>query len=132
MKAYVDKVTGEFFGFYSDKNPAIPEGAIAVDGAPDDGRASYDLVNKTWKPYDPPYDEKRKAEYLEKLGDQGNQNDAIYKGVTALLQVLVDKQLVTTGELQDLDLLPDKNAPLDTPAGWLGRIKDIKQRFPKD
>lgn len=132
MKPYVDKVTGEFYGFFSKDNPSIPKTAIEAEGLPNDGRDSYDLVNKVWKPYEPPYDEKRKQEYQEKLGDQGNQNDAIYKGVTALLQVLVDKQLVTTGELQDLDLLPDKNAPLDTPAGWLGRIKDVKQRFPKD
>lgn len=130
MKPYVDKLTGEFYGFFSKGNPAIPKTAIEAEGLPNDGRDSYDLVNKVWKPYEPPYDEKRKQEYNERLGDQGDQNDAIYKGVMAVVDLL--KTLgVTDNQLSVAGMLPDKNAEPGTPAHWLGTIEDIKTKNPK-
>ena len=130
MKPYVDKVTGEFYGFFSKDNPSIPKTAIEAEGLPNDGRDSYDLVNKVWKPYEPPYDEKRKQEYNERLGDQGDQNDAIYKGVMAVVDLL--KTLgVSDSQLNNAGLLPDKNATPGTPAYWLGTIEDIKTKNPK-
>lgn len=130
MKPYVDKTTGEFYGFFSKDNPSIPKTAIEAEGVPNDGRDSYDVVNKVWKPYEPPYDEKRKQEYNERLGDQGDQNDAIYKGVVAVVDLL--KTLgVSDTQLNDAGLLPDKNAEPGTPAYWLGTIEDIKTKNPK-
>lgn len=124
---------GTFLGSFA--GGAVPDAKDAIEitplSLPENGRDIFNFTTGEFIKYEPSSVEKRKKEYLEKLGDQGDQNDAIYKVVTALLQVLVDKRVVTTGELQDLDLLPDKNAPLDTPAGWLGRIQDIKQRLPK-
>lgn len=75
-------------------------------------------------------EEKRKQEYQEKLS-QGDQNDAILKGVLALTQLLKTKAGVTDQELEAAGLLPDKTKPIDTPAGWLGTVLDIKTRNPK-
>lgn len=130
MKPYVDKNSGVFLGYWDDNNPTIPKTAILAESNPANGRDSYDLVNKVWKPYEPPYDEKRKQEYNERLGDQGDQNDAIYKGVMAVVDLL--KTLgVSDSQLNNAGLLPDKNAAPGTPAHWLGTIDDIKTRNPK-
>lgn len=130
MKPYVNGVTGVLYGFYSDDNPEIPKGAVQAQSLPNDGRDSYDLVNKVWKPYEPPYDEKRKQEYNERLGDQGDQNDAIYKGVTGAI-ALMKEMGATDEQLRRHGLFADKNAEPGTPAYWLGTIEDIKTKNPK-
>ena len=79
---------------------------------------------------EPTKEELRKTAYQKELGDIGNQFDAIYKGVKILVPALVKAGLLAPEEIQALT--PDKNADPDTPAGWLGKIEDIKERFPKE
>lgn len=76
------------------------------------------------------YIDKRAKEYREL--DMKDQNDAILKGVNSLINLLIDKRIATVQELDALNLIPDKDKPIDTPAGLLGRIADIKVRFPKE
>lgn len=132
MRPYVDKTTGKFHGYYSDGNPSIPSNAVAIETSRPEGAADYDLQNQRWNIYDPPVEEKRLKEYLTKLGTQGDQNDAIYKGIRAMTNLLIDKGLLTQQDLQDAGLIPDKTEPADTPAGWLGKVEDIKKRYPKE
>ena len=62
-------------------------------------------------PYEPTYRELREAKFLTmKIGDQF---DALYK------------YAVANG------LVPDRNAPLNTPEGWAGFIESVKEEFPK-
>lgn len=75
------------------------------------------------------YKSARQDEYREKLA-QGDLNDALFKGISALAQLLKDLG-VTDQQLGDAGLLPDKTQPVDTPAGWLGTVADIKERNPK-
>lgn len=129
MKPYVDN-SGVFLGYWDDDNPTIPKTATAVESKPANGRDTYDFVNKVWKPYEPPYDEKRKQEYNERLGDQGDQNDAIYKTWRGAVDLLKEMG-ATDQQLQNHGLLPDKDAEPGTPAHWLGTIEDIKAKNPK-
>lgn len=124
--------TGKLAGVYDNKTPLekLPKNTVAVPSQPDNGLDTYDPVNKVWKPYEPPYDEKRKQEYNEKLGDQGDQNDAIYKGVTGAI-ALMKEMGATDAQLRKYGLFADKDAEPGTPAYWLGTTEDIKTRNPK-
>lgn len=127
-KIYVDE-DGKLIAIVLDNGDA-PAGGILIEERPTDGKDTYDFSSKTWIPYQPKYDEKRKSEYLQKLGDQGDQNDAIYKGVMAVVDLL--KTLgVSDSQLNNAGLLPDKNATPGTPAYWLGTIEGIKTKNPK-
>lgn len=48
MKPYVNKNTGELYGFYSDNNPDIPENSVVVESSPKNGRAIWDFDNAVW------------------------------------------------------------------------------------
>lgn len=111
---------------------ALPEdlAAVEIPEPPAHALDTWDYKAGRWNPYEPPYTEKRKKEYLEKLGAQGDQNDAIYKGVMAAV-TLLKKLGATDRDLLDAGLVPDKNAEPGTPAHWLGTIADIKTRNPK-
>lgn len=115
-------------------NGATPSEKNAVEifpvVEPENGRDVYDFNTKMFIPYTPTYNEVRKKEYIEKLGDQGDQNDAIYKGVTGAI-ALMKEMGATDAQLQKHGLLPDKNAEPGTPAHWLGTIEDIKAKNPK-
>lgn len=127
MKPYVDKVTGELYGFFSEGNSSIPKTAIEAEGVPKDGRDSYDLVRRQWKDYEPGYVEKRLIEYQQiELGDQ---LDAIAKGLDIVIPALIEGRKLTAEEAALLT--PDKTKPVDTPAGWRGKVKEIKERNPK-
>lgn len=128
-KYFVDSKTGVFLGsFLGGAEP--PDGAVEINLPPLTGSDIWDFIDSQWVPYDPPYDVKRKKEYEEKLGDQGDQNDAIYKCVIAIVDIL--KTLgVSNSQLNDAGLLSNKNAEPGTPAHWLGTIEDIKTRNPK-
>ena len=78
----------------------------------------------------PPVEEIRKAEYEKQLGDVGNQFDAIFKGLLIIVPALIESKAISQ-EVAAL-LTPDPNAPVDTPAGWMGRVQKIKQDNPKE
>lgn len=121
---------GSLIGVFKDGGAPGDKQAVEVFTLPSNGRDRWDFQAAVWTPVEPPYEEKRKQEYLEKLGDQGDQFDAIYKGVLAIVDLL-KAQGVTDAALQDAGLLPDKTKSVDTPAGWLGTVKEIKDRNPK-
>lgn len=127
MKPYIDQSTGAFLGYWNNGNSGIPNNAVAVDGHPKDGRDSYDLVRRQWKDYEPGYVEKRLIEYQQiELGDQ---LDAIAKGLDIVIPALIEGRKLTAEEAALLT--PDKTKPVDTPAGWRGKVKEIKERNPK-
>lgn len=127
MKPYVNKVTGALYGFYSDDNPEIPRDAIQANGQPSNSKDLYDLQKKQWVPYEPSYVEKRLVEYQQiELGDQ---LDAIAKGLDIVIPALIEGRKLTAEEAALLT--PDKTKPADTPAGWRGKVKEIKERNPK-
>lgn len=113
-----------------------PAGVIAIEYPPALGTQPLDyelregeLVYGPEKipPRQPGYKELREQEYRA-LG-LGNQLDAVYKGMDVIIPALVEGRALTPQEAALL--LPDKTQPVDTPAGWLGKVKDIKERFPK-
>lgn len=107
----------------------IPVGAIEIPSVPTTGLDKADLVNKVWIPYEPPLEEQKKAAYQNDLGGLPNQIDAVYKGLLILIPAFAKAGLLTPEEVEILT--PNKDARPDTPAGWLGKVKDIKERFPK-
>lgn len=70
-----------------------------------------------------------RQEELAKL-QVNDQIDAIYKGVSSVVGLL-KKLGASDKDLSDAGLVPDKSQPLDTPAGWLGYIQDVKEKNPK-
>lgn len=125
-KYFVDPKTGVYLGGFNGALP--PDGAQEVDGPPMDGRDVYDFSASDWIPYEPSYTEKRLVEYQQiSLGDQ---LDAIYKGLDIVIPALIEGRKLTAEEAALLE--PDKTQPVDTPAGWRGKVKDIKERNPKD
>jgi len=122
-KFYIDK-QGKYLGGFDGVDP--PADAIEINVPPEDGRDKY--VGGRWES-GLSVTEKRKRVYDLELGDAGEQFDAIYKGMLYLVPKLVKAGTLTAAEAKELS--PDKNQPRDTPAGWLGRVKDIKERFPK-
>ena len=131
VKYHIKKSTGEIIGTFSGGSGPKGVDIVVVEAEPPGtGKDIYDFATGQWVPYEPPYDAKRKKEYLQKLGDQGDQNDAIYKGVMAVVDLL--KTLgVSDVQLNNAGLLPNKNADPGTPAHWLGTIEDIKTKNPK-
>lgn len=110
-------------------NTSPPQGAIEIPSVPTTGLDKADLINKVWIPYDPPVEEKRKAAYDAELGSVGDQFDAIYKGMIIVVPAMAKAGFLTPEEIEALT--PNKDAPKGTPALWLGKIKDIKERIPK-
>lgn len=130
-KYHVKKSTGEIIGMFSgDSGPKGADIAVVEAEPPGTGKDLYDFATGRWVPYEPPYNIKRKLEYLQKLGDQGDQNDAIYKTWRGAVDLLKEMG-ATDQQLQKHGLLPDKDAEPGTPAHWLGTIEDIKVKNPK-
>ena len=74
-----------------------------------------------------PYQIARREEFKElKIEDQ---LDALYKGLDIVIPALIEGRKLTAEEAALLT--PDKTKPVDTPAGWRGKVKDIKERNPK-
>ena len=123
--------TGKLAGVYDDKTPLekLPQNTIAVPSQPDNGLDTYDFKAQLWIPYEAPYDVKRKKEYTTELGTPEDQFDAIYKGLEIIIPALVEGRALTAEEASLL--VPDKTKPADTPAGWRGKVKEIKERNPK-
>ena len=121
------RIADSLGGFSDDDIP--PEGAVRVPDGPQHGLDTYDLVNKVWIPYEPPYYEKRKEAYDKELGDPGQQFDAILKALLVVVPALVDGRKLTPEEAKFL--IPDPSAGEGTPAEWAGRWLAIKERFPK-
>lgn len=129
LRHYYDK-NGRYLESVSDDSPAsaIPPMATGFTLIrPESGRDAFDIASKTWMPYEPTAQEKRQKEFDE-IG-VGNEIDAIYKGVSLLLPDLQVAGVLSAETIAAFT--PDKNAPVDTPGGWLGKVADIKARNPK-
>lgn len=83
----------------------------------------------TWVLIPPTYKQARQTEYREELGPPPDQLDALYKGLSLLIPDLAKAGVLSAETVAALT--PDKTAPADTPAGWLGKVQDIKARNPK-
>lgn len=86
-------------------------------------------VNGAWEEIPKTYTQKRREEYQAELGALPDQIDAIYKGLMILLPDLIASKTLSPETIAALT--PDKDADANTPAGWLGKVQDIKARNPK-
>lgn len=120
----------------------VPEGSLVVEFNPMDGDENplnYKLNEKLELVYDPPVpppvpeptkEELKNGAYNAELGGFGNQMDAVYKGLSILVPVFIRAGLLTPEQVAVFT--PNKEAPPDTPAGWLGKIADIKERLKEE
>lgn len=117
------KINGEYVLV---RNKEVPPNSIRISEPPAHG---LDKWNGTgWDQYEIPTEEKRQKSYTDEIGI-GNEIDAVYKGLSILIPDLVKAGVLSAETV--LALTPDKTAPADTPAGWLGKVADIKARNPK-
>lgn len=121
---------GDYIGSYCGDADVPFADAIEVKKAPKHALDKWSFSLKKWIPYEPPAEEKRKAAYTNELGNPGDQFDAIFKAVSILVPELVKRGAISP-EIAAA-LLPDPNAPVDTPPGWLGKLSEIKARYPKE
>ena len=121
---------GDYIGSYCGDAEVPFDGAIEVKKAPKHALDKWSFSQKKWIPYEPPAEEKRKVAYTNELGNPGDQFDAIFKAVSILVPELVKRGAISP-EIAAA-LLPDPNAPVDTPPGWLGKLSEIKARYPKE
>lgn len=125
---FVDS-SGRYIGGFSN-GAELPAGSFEVPQPPDHGFDSWSFVNKRWVPWERPAEVKRLDAYQSELGSAGDQFDAIFKAVSILIPELVKRGAISPEVAAAL--LPDPNAPVDTPPGWLGKVSEIKARFPKE
>lgn len=130
IKHFVDPNSGEYLGAFIDGAVPDIEGAIEAKTAPSHGLDTYNIKSKSWIPYKETVSEKRFREYSASLGGANDQLDALYKGLEIIIPALIEGRALTAAEAALLT--PDKTQPADTPAGWRGKVKDIKERFPKE
>lgn len=102
--------------------------SIATDQEPPPG-GPWKWVNGAWEEIPKTYTQKRREEYQAELGALPDQIDAIYKGLMILLPDLIASKTLSPETIAALT--PDKDADANTPAGWLGKVQDIKARNPK-
>lgn len=121
---------GVYLGSYCGDGELPFVGAVEVPSAPAHYKDTWSFATQRWKPYDPPAGEKRKKAYESELGGIGDQFDAIYKGLSVLIPALVKSGAIPPEVAAAL--LPDASAPVDTPPGWLGKLAEIKARYPKE
>ena len=76
------------------------------------------------------YKDKRKMDYSKELSEF-DRLESLQECVLKLIQLVIDKGVATEQELRGLDLYPDANKPIDTPAGMLGKREVIKTKYPK-
>lgn len=125
-KYFVDS-SGKYLGAFEGAEPDIKAFEVPP---PNHGKDTWDFTLGRWVPYSPPAEEKRQQAYESELGSAGDQFDAIYKGLSVLIPALVKSGAIPPEVAAAL--LPDANAPVDTPPGWLGKVAEIKTRFPKE
>lgn len=87
------------------------------------------LVGRSWVPVEKSYWEKRQAEYLVAFPSVFDQLDALHKGLSMIIKDLVRSGVLTPDTIDALT--PNSESSNDSPAGWLGKIADIKARNPK-
>lgn len=118
---------GVFLGAFAGEGALV---GIEVPVPPHHALDKWSFSQKKWLPWEPPTEEKRKVAYTNELGNPGDQFDAIYKAVSILVPELVKRGAISP-EIAAA-LLPDPTAPVDTPPGWLGKLSEIKARYPKE
>lgn len=118
---------GVFLGAFAGVGESV---GIEVPVPPVHALDKWSFSEKKWIPYEPTAEEKRKVAYTNELGNPGDQFDAIFKAVSILVPELVKRGAISP-EIAAA-LLPDPNAPVDTPPGWLGKLSEIKARYPKE
>lgn len=127
---YFVDASGNYLGGYSGpvKKPFAKASEVATP--PVHFKDVWSFALNQWMPYEPPAGELRKVAYESELGNPGDQFDAIFKAVSILVPELVKRGAISP-EIAAA-LLPDPNAPVDTPPGWLGKLSEIKARYPKE
>lgn len=125
---FVDN-SGRYVGAFGD-GAEPPAGSFEVPQPPDHGFDSWSFVNKRWVPWERPAEKKRLEAYEKELGSIGDQFDAIYKAVQILIPALVKSGAISP-EIA-AQFTPNPDAPIDTPPGWIGKVSEIKNRFPKE
>jgi hypothetical protein len=127
---YFVDARGSYLGGYAGGDEKPFGDASEIAEPPKDYRDVWSFALGRWIPYDPPVTEKRKQAYEAELGGVGDQFDAIYKGLLVLVPALVKSGAIPPEVAAAL--LPDASAPVDTPPGWLGKLAEIKARYPKE
>lgn len=77
---------------------------------------------------EPTYVELRSAAYEHEM-PLGDQLDALYKGLTLVLPIVLGKE-EPTPEVVEM-LTPNPSAEKGTPAWWFSKIAEIKAKYPK-
>lgn len=123
---FVDN-TGRYVGCFG--AGVEPEGDFTpVAGPPSHARDIWDFEQRSWIVVAPSFDEVRRAEYRDRIKIVDT-IDAIYKGLSLLVPDLIKAGILSPETAAALT--PDKHARPDEPAGWLGKVQDIKARNPK-
>lgn len=118
---------GVFLGAFAGVGESV---GIEVPVPPVHALDKWSFSEKKWIPYEPPAEEKRKVAYTNELGNPGDQFDAIFKAVQILIPALVKSGAISP-EIA-AQFAPNPDAPIDTPPGWIGKVSEIKNRFPKE
>lgn len=128
---YIHPVTKQYLGMGTEGSPGIDH--VGMDALPDNAPEPLGVPctwnGTSWDAIPETYKQTRQTEYREELGPPPDQLDALYKGLSLLIPDLAKAGILSAETVTALT--PDKTAPADTPAGWLGKVADIKARNPK-
>lgn len=112
---YVDK-DGKFLGGFDSVEPPVE--AVREVPPPVNGKDRWNFDTSSWEPVGTPVSELRRLAYHKELGNHYEQLNAI----CSALETFAEK----------LGVAPDPDCPVNTLPGYLGKIQEIKLRYPKE